>query len=126
MRRPIAAIAALLVGLVASCSCTSSAPSSSSLVFGPDHLPAARVGQPYRGTISVSGTRTPVFTMKVVAGHLPPGIALAYARGASRATLGGTPTRSGQFSFTVQATCLGTQETGQTGTKTYQLTVEGG
>jgi hypothetical protein len=84
------------------------------------------VGQPYRGAIDIGGNRTPVFSIRVVAGSLPRGIVLAYATGASQATLRGTPTTSGRVSFTVRAACLGTQQTGQTGTKAYQLTVEGG
>ncbi len=65
---------------------------------GPN-LPAAQLGTAYGPvTFSASGG-TPPYTFKVVAGALPPGLALS-AGGA----LGGTPLVAGAFSFTVQVT----------------------
>jgi hypothetical protein len=94
------------------------------LTFAPESLPDATVGQPYSATITVSGNQTPVGNIYAEA-DLPPGLTLVYdqnARG-STAELSGTPTVSAIYQFTVSAWCLGTNTSGQTGSRQYTLAV---
>jgi hypothetical protein len=58
---------------------------------------AGTVGVPYSYTFTTGGTGSP--SVSVVAGSLPPGLALSPS-----GTLTGTPTSAGDFSFTVRAT----------------------
>jgi|HubBroStandDraft_1064217.scaffolds.fasta_scaffold01291_11 hypothetical protein len=60
-------------------------------------LPGGTVGVSYSQTLSAAGG-TPPYTFATSAGSLPPGITL------SGAVLGGTPTKSGSYTFTIQAT----------------------
>ncbi len=94
------------------------------LIFSPDELPDAEMGQPYRTTITVSDFETPVFHMAVLEGTLPAGFTLEYVSGET-AILTGTPEETGRFEFVVQAMCYGTNTSGQVGEKTYTLMVTG-
>jgi len=81
------------------------------ITVSPATLPNPTVGIPYSQTISASGGTAPyIFT--VTAGSLPPGLALT-SSGPSTALLSGTPTTTGNFSFTITATdangCPGAQ-----------------
>jgi hypothetical protein len=60
-------------------------------------LPSAKVGAPYEQGISASGNPSP--TYEVTDGKLPDGLALDGASG----SITGTPTRAGEFDFTVSA-----------------------
>lgn len=61
-------------------------------------LPAATVNQAYNGSINVTGGTLPyTFTRIVGAGDLPPGLSLN-----ADGTITGTPTQSGNYSFSVQ------------------------
>lgn len=93
------------------------------LAFSPPELPEAQVGQPYETTITVSGNKTPVFLMSIGSGELPPGLTLYYEPDASTAEIKGIPTVAGEFEFTVHASCLGTNVSGQTGEQHYELLV---
>jgi hypothetical protein len=111
-------VVVLLAGLGAACG------SRPALSFGPDSLPNATIDQPYSVVISVSGNETPVGDI-YASGQLPPGLTLEYdqsARG-SAAELRGTPTVSATYQFTVSAWCLGTNVSGQTGSRQFTLTV---
>ncbi len=94
------------------------------LVFSPDELPDAEMGQLYQTSITVSDFETPVFSMAVREGTLPAGLTLEYVSGET-ATLTGTPEETGRFEFIVQAMCYGTNTSGQVGEKTYTLVVTG-
>jgi hypothetical protein len=60
-------------------------------------LPQMTISQAYSVTLQATGGTSP-YTWSVVSGLLPPGLTLA----ASSGTLSGTPSTSGQFSFTVR------------------------
>ena len=68
-----------------------------SITLTPASLPAATAGVAYTQALSASGGASP-YTFSVTAGSLPSGLVLA-----SDGTLAGTPTASGNFSVTVQA-----------------------
>lgn len=59
-------------------------------------LPAGRVNRSYSATVQVTGGTLP-YTWKIASGALPPGLAL----GASTGTISGTPTKPGNYSFTI-------------------------
>ena len=93
------------------------------LRFSPDALPAALVGQPYRAVITLSNQRTPAFQMGVKEDSLPPGLAGVFDQDEQTFTISGVPTQPGVYSLTVSGLCYGTNVSGQTGEKTYQLVI---
>jgi hypothetical protein len=93
------------------------------LVFIPDELPEAQVGEPYSATIGVAGNRTPVGNLAVGEGALPPGLALHHEWGESSAEIRGTPETAGSYKFAISVGCLGTNEHGQSGRREYELSV---
>ena len=93
------------------------------LVFAPDQLPQAYVGEPYSATITVSDNVTPVYQFRVVDGGLPPGLEFYYEEVTGAAMISGTPTEGGTFVITVAASCLATSVNGQTGQQQYELLV---
>jgi Putative Ig domain/IPT/TIG domain len=62
-------------------------------------LPGASVGVAYSATLNATGA-TPPYNWAVTAGSLPAGLSLDPTTG----VISGTPTRAGNYSFTVQAT----------------------
>jgi hypothetical protein len=94
------------------------------LVFAPADLPEAQAGQAYSATVTVSGNVTPVGDMFVESGALPAGLQLSFDETSRTAKISGTPTESGTFKFTVGAWCLGTNVSGQTGQREYELVVK--
>ncbi|KKL83380.1 hypothetical protein LCGC14_1975270, partial [marine sediment metagenome] len=62
-------------------------------------LPGGQMGVPYNTTITAMGGVAP-YTWAVILGALPAGLTL----GATDGVLGGTPTVTGSFIFTVEAT----------------------
>lgn len=77
-------------------------------------LPAATVGNFYSRTLTASGGVGP-YTWNISSGALPAGLSLGSASG----TISGTPTVSGNFSFTVRVT----DNRGVSAVKTLSLTV---
>jgi len=69
---------------------------------------------PYTAALTATGG-TQSYSWSVVAGSLPPGLVL----GGSTGAIAGTPSASGQYSFTVQVTATPSQSA----TKTFTLTV---
>lgn len=94
------------------------------LEFSPLELEPAKVGQAYTVTITVTGNVTPVGAFLTDEQTLPPGLTLAHTETESTATLSGTPTEAGEYTFTIDVWCYGTNVSGQTGQITYTLTVE--
>jgi hypothetical protein len=115
---PLVMVAVFAIG-----ACTDSSKDDQSLGWSPASLPAATVGQPYRATITVSNARTPVFSLEVASGTLPAGLTLTHPENESTATITGTPTRAGTFSFELAAACFGTNTSGQSGSHTFELVV---
>ena len=71
---------------------------ASPVSFGPASLPSGVVGTPYAATLTASGG-TPPYAYAIVAGTLPPGLALA-----ADGTLSGVPTTSGSRVVTIEVT----------------------
>ena len=72
------------------------------ILLSPATLPAGISGTPYSQTLLASGGTSP-YTFSVTAGSLPPGLSLT-SSGAASATISGTPSSSGSFTFTITAT----------------------
>jgi hypothetical protein len=51
------------------------------LVFSPDKLPDAVVGQPYSALIAITQNVTPVGQLSVAPADLPPGLTLTFKQG---------------------------------------------
>ena len=94
------------------------------LVFSPDELPEAQVGQPYEATITVSEAATPVFEISIKSSELPPGLSLSYESINDVAVIQGIPESAGEFELVAKAACFGTNSPGQVGEKTYTLSVK--
>jgi len=86
---------------------------TSTLVIAPSSLPGGTVGATYNQGLAASQGTAP-YSYALNAGSLPSGLSLD-----STGTLGGTPTASGFFSFTVQAT----DSYGATGSQSYTLAI---
>ncbi len=81
-------------------------------------LPGARVGVPYQGALQAMGGTAPyAWSLAPGSGPLPGGLALSTA-----GVISGTPTATGTFTFTVQAT----DAAGGSATRTLQLAVATG
>jgi hypothetical protein len=98
-------------------------PTGGPLKFTPETLPEGQVGSAYAEEIQISLNNTPVGDFFISEGSLPEGLEFTFIEGEDAATLTGSPVEAGIFTFTVSAWCFGTQVSGQTGEKTYSLTV---
>ena len=81
-----------------------------------------QLNQQYEALIASSGGSGPVpFLFKVVAGSIPPGMQVPpdYAIGEHGTIIGGTPTKRGTYSFTIQVT----DGAGDTATGQFSLTI---
>jgi uncharacterized protein (TIGR03437 family) len=83
------------------------------ITLSPGSLPSGAVGAAYNQTIIASGGASP-YSFTVSAGTLPNGLTLS-----SGGALSGTPTRSGNFNFTIRAT----DATGCQGARAYTLVI---
>ena len=111
--------AALALLLVVSCGKTA-------LHFAPDALPEGKAQQSYRVPITVTGAHTPVGGMSVSQGALPPGLELHFDRDGQPKNTGileGTPTKPGEYAFTVAVWCYGTNVSGQSGAREYRIVI---
>lgn len=98
-------------------------PTGGPLKFTPDTLPGAQVGTAYDAEIRISLNNTPVGDFFISDGELPDGLEFTFLEGEDAATIVGTPSQTGIYTFTVTVWCFGTQVSGQTGEKTYSLIV---
>jgi len=87
------------------------------LVITPASLPDGRVTAPYVTTLFVSGGNGE-YEWSIVSGALPPGV-VGIPASDSSATLNGTPSTAGNFSFTVMAR----DSVGATKTAAFQMTI---
>ena len=107
-----------------SCSLANISSKSEVLQFSPDKLPDVQVGRVYKVVITLSNQRTPAFNMGAGKDSLPPGLTGTFDQGKQTYTLAGTPSRAGTYSLTVSALCYGTNVSGQSGQKEYQLVIQ--
>jgi len=84
-------------------------------------LPAGTAGIPYSVALEASGGVSPYKAWTVVAGSLPPGLALSVLNSVLSGLLDGVPTTPGTYNFTVQVT----DGAGATATRQYSLTISG-
>jgi large repetitive protein len=84
------------------------------LSITPTTLPGGKAGAPYSQTLTATGG-TPPYTFTTSAGSLPPGITL------TGAVLGGTPTQTGSYTFTIQVT----DSTSATATQQFTIAITG-
>ncbi|MDW8412838.1 MAG: putative Ig domain-containing protein [Acidobacteriota bacterium] len=87
------------------------------ITLSPGVLPNGVVGFAYSQTITAAGGATP-YTFSVSAGALPPGLILTTS-GPNTATISGSPTSVGTYTFTVTAT----DNNGCTGSQSYTVTI---
>ncbi len=99
-------------------------PVTTPLMIEPESLPNAQTGVAYEVEILVSDNVTPVSSVIISNGTLPPGLELVFMDGEDGATISGTPEESGTYTFTVFISCFGTMVGGQTGDKEYTIIVE--
>ena len=84
------------------------------VISTPSSLPAGQVNVVYSQTLAATGGTTPYTAWTVAAGTLPPGLTVN-----SSGLLGGAPTTSGAYSFTIQVT----DSASATASTAFQLTI---
>jgi len=94
------------------------------LVIEPAALPGAQMGLLYEAEIHITQNVTPVGDMVITNGVLPSGMELVFMEGENSATISGIPDETGTFTFTLYVWCYGTQVSGQTLEKDFQIVVE--
>ena len=124
MRKYFPLLLLVLCFAVPSLACETLTSTSTKLVFSPDTLPAAQVGQPYSAVVTLSNQRTPAFSMGADPESLPPGLTGEFNEDQQTYTISGAPTQAGTYPITVSALCFGTNTSGQQGEKSYQLIVK--
>jgi hypothetical protein len=95
---------------------TNPGPSKSPLQITTASLPGAQTQAPYQASLAASGGTSP-YSWSLRSGSLPPGLSLAAASG----MISGTPTQSGNFSFTVQV--KDSSSPAQTATSALSITI---
>ena len=89
------------------------------VTIGPGSLPNGTVGAAYSQTLTASGGYgAGTYTFSVATGTLPPGITLSAA-----GVVSGTPTTTGIYDFTAQATSISSFSGPITGTQQYTIAV---
>lgn len=72
---------------------------ASDIVVKTQTLPAGQAGIPYEAGLAITGQATPVSTVALASGSLPPGLAVD-----TTLRVTGTPTKSGTFTFALNFT----------------------
>lgn len=93
------------------------------LIIFPDKLPNAHIGEMYHVEIQLTNAKTPPFYFYVVEENLPKGLEFKWEDRKPLAILEGTPEESGTFTITLSVGCLGTNISGQIGSKEYVLII---
>jgi hypothetical protein len=78
----------------------------------------------YHVEIQLTNAKTPPFYFYVVEENLPKGLEFKWENRMPTAFLEGTPEESGTFTITLSVGCLGTNISGQIGSKKYILIIE--
>jgi hypothetical protein len=78
----------------------------------------------YEVKMQITQNVTPVGDMMVQGGELPNGLEFIFLDGEDAAQIIGVPKEAGEFEFTVYAWCYGTQVSGQTLEKKYEIIVK--
>lgn len=104
-------------------------PSTVVLKIEPASLPDGEVGAAYEVEIRVSDAVTPVNSMSIPNGALPPGLELEFpledpGDDRNRAMIRGIPEEAGTYTFTVSVSCFATMVSGQTGQREYVIVVK--
>lgn len=104
-------------------------PSTVVLKIEPASMPDGEVGAAYEVEIRVSDAVTPVNSMSIPNGALPPGLELEFpledpSDDRNRATIRGIPEEAGTYRFTVSVSCFATMVSGQTGQREYVIVVK--
>jgi large repetitive protein len=89
------------------------------LTLSPGTLPTAATGVAYSQKFTASGGKAPYQNFSITSGALPTGLTLNPSTG----VLSGTPTASGTFFFTVQASDSSASPGPYTGSQNYAMTV---
>ena len=84
------------------------------ITVNPATLPPGVIGTPYSQTVSATGGTAP-YTFALTSGTLPPGLTLNTTTG----VISGTPTTSGQYTFTITATDANSCP----GSRTYSIVI---
>ena len=100
------------------------APVTTPLKIEPESLPNGQTGVAYEVELRVSDNVTPVYDVSISSGALPAGLELIFEDGIDGAKITGTPDETGSFTFIISVSCFGTQVSGQTAEKEYQIIVE--
>ncbi|WP_394663379.1 putative Ig domain-containing protein [uncultured Sphingomonas sp.] len=90
---------------------------TATVAFGQASLPAGVSGAAFSETLSATGGTAP-YSYSLTAGALPAGLTLA-----SNGTLAGTPTQSGNFTFSITATDSSTGSGPYSATRSYTLSI---
>lgn len=104
-------------------------PSTVVLKIEPASMPDGEVGAAYEVEIRVSDAVTPVTSMSIPNGALPPGLELEFpledpGDDRNRAMIRGVPEEAGTYTFTVSVSCFATMVSGQTGQREYVIVVK--
>jgi hypothetical protein len=99
-------------------------PVTTSLLITPESLPEAQVGVMYEVKIQITQNVTPVGDMIIQDGKLSAGLEFVFLDGEDATQIIGVPKDAGVFEFTVYVWCYGTQVSGQTLEKKYQIVVK--
>ena len=122
MVRPIRGALATLLLVVTTAGCLFH-DTAGPLTIEPPQLPQARLGTAYEAQITVTDNVTPVYQFMIRAGELPPGLKLVPSSRPENGVIRGVPKAAGTYAFTIWVACYGTQVSGQTGTRDYEIVV---
>ena len=99
-------------------------PVTTPLLITPESLPKGQVDVMYEAKMKITQNVTPVGDMIIQDGELPSGLEFVFLDGEDAAQIIGVPKDAGVFEFTVYVWCYGTQVSGQTLEKKYQIVVK--
>jgi hypothetical protein len=96
---------------------------SSELEVSPSELPDGTVGQQFEALIEVSNNETPLGGANIVSGAIPPGLGLDEVENDNTLPIRGVPEQAGTFRFEIELWCYGTNFSGQSARRSYDIAV---